>query len=73
MVDKITLHKEIADIMKECGRPMHVREITDEVNKRKIYRKRDNSRVNYKQISRRCRIYTNIFKKVGPATFFLKS
>ena len=59
MFGPVTLHEEMADILREHGsRWMTTQEIADEVNLHGRYRKRDGSRVTAFQIFARARQYS---------------
>ncbi|MAT56338.1 MAG: hypothetical protein CMF23_00040 [Ignavibacteriae bacterium] len=57
----MTLHEEIKNILLENGKPLTTSQIADFVNDRKIYLKRDNSKVSSFQIHGRTKNYSNIF------------
>ena len=62
----ITLHEEIADILREYGnRWMITQVLADEVNQRGRYRKRDGSAVTAFQIHGRTRNYGRLFERDG--------
>jgi len=49
----VTLHEEMADILRTHGNPMYIVDLANAVNRRGIYRKRDGSAVTRNQISAR--------------------
>ena len=53
----MTLHEEIKNILLENGKPLTTSQIADFVNDRKIYLKRDNSKVSSFQIHGRTKNY----------------
>ena len=57
----MTLHEEIAQILKEKGEPLITSQISVLVNQRKNYHKRDGSEVSPFQIHGRTKNYPNIF------------
>lgn len=57
----MTLHEEIVQILKEKGNPLSTSEISDLVNQRKNYKKKDGSSVSPFQIHGRTRNYSNLF------------
>ncbi|MEX1263848.1 MAG: GIY-YIG nuclease family protein [Actinomycetota bacterium] len=72
--DKVTLHAEIADILREHGNPwMTTQEIADGVNERDRYRKRDGSAVTAFQIHGRTRNYGHIFDRQGSQVRLLEA
>jgi hypothetical protein len=64
-VPRVTLHEEIATILRESGRPMTTAELVDAVNERGIYSKRDKSLVTSFQIHGRIRKYPRLFDRDG--------
>ncbi len=57
----MTLHEETVQILKEKGNPLSTSEISDLVNQRKNYKKKDGSSVSSFQIHGRTRNYSNLF------------
>ncbi len=69
-----TLHEAIALVLSENGnRWMTVRELSDEVNRRRLYTKQDGSLVEVNQIHARTKNYASLFEKDGPHIRLLKS
>jgi hypothetical protein len=65
-VEDVTLHEEIAEILRELGNAwMSTQEIADLVNERARYRKRDGSAVTAFQIHVRTRNYGYLFERQG--------
>lgn len=63
---RLTLHEALAQILREQGnRWMTVRELAEEVNTSKLYRKRDGSLVEPSQIHARAKNYERLFEKEG--------
>mgnify|MGYP000303681226 CR=1 FL=1 len=61
-----TLHQALAQILRENhNRWMTARELTDEVNRRGLYHKRDGSPVEVNQVHARTRNYSDLFEKNG--------
>jgi hypothetical protein len=59
-----TLHEALAQILRENdNRWMTARELTDEVNRRRLYRKRDGSAVEVNQVHARTKNYEDVFEK----------
>jgi hypothetical protein len=62
----LTLHDALAQILREHGNAwMAARELVDEVNARRLYRKRDGSAVELNQIHARTKNYGEMFEKEG--------
>ena len=62
-----TLHEAIALVLHENGnRWTTVRELADQVNRRRLYQKRDGSPVEANQIHARAKNYGALFEKDGP-------
>jgi hypothetical protein len=62
----VTLHEEIADILRAHGNPwMTTQEIADAVNERGRYRKKDGSAVTAFQIHGRTKNYSHLFDRDG--------
>jgi hypothetical protein len=65
--DRQTLHVAIAQILKRHGnRWMTVSELSDIVNRDRLYEKRDGSPVERSQIHARAKNYKDMFEKDGP-------
>lgn len=64
-VPRMTLHEEIATILRESSRPMTTAELADAVNERGIYSKRDKTLVTSFQIHGRTRNYPRLFDRDG--------
>lgn len=64
---RMTLHTALAHILRENdNRWMSARELSEEVNRRHLYRKRDGSPVQPNQVHARTNNYSEIFEKEGP-------
>ena len=62
----LTLHEALAQILRENGNvPMTARALTDAVNERGLYRKRDGSLVEVNQVHARTSNYQDLFEKEG--------
>jgi len=62
-----TLHEAIAQVLREEGNEwMTARQLTDAVNERGLYRKRDGNGVDVNQVHARTRNYGDMFEKDGP-------
>ena len=61
----VTLHEEIATILRQNGRPMTTVELAGAVNERGIYSKRDKSPVTAFQIHGRTKNYPHLFDRDG--------
>src|SRR5215469_15503423 len=62
----MTLHEALALILRENdNEPMTVRQLTDAVNERGLYRKRDGSPVEVNQVHARTSNYEALFEKDG--------
>jgi hypothetical protein len=62
---RVTLHAEIAAILRDRGTPMTTREIAEAVNARGVYPKRDNTPITPFQIQGRTRNYPQLFDRDG--------
>lgn len=63
----LTLHEAITRVLEDHGNEwMTARELTDEVNRRGLYRKRDGSAVEVNQVHARTNNYGELFEKNGP-------
>ena len=63
----LTLHEAIARVLDDHGNEwMSARELTDEVNRRGLYRKRDGSALEVNQVHARTNNYGDLFEKDGP-------
>ncbi len=63
----MTLHEALARVLEDTGNEwMTARELTDEVNRRVLYRKRDGSPVEVNQVHARTNNYGDLFEKNGP-------
>jgi multidrug resistance efflux pump len=61
-----TLHEALASVLRERDNDwMTARELSDEVNARRLYRKRDGSAVEANQVHARTKNYTDLFEKDG--------
>lgn len=61
-----TLHEALQRILRENGnRPLHVRQLADEVNQRGLYRRRDAGPVEVSQVHARTSTYDKVFGKGG--------
>lgn len=64
---QMTLHEAMKTILEERDHySMSVRELTEEVNRRDLYRKRDGSPVEVGQVHARAKNYPKLFEKNGP-------
>jgi hypothetical protein len=64
---RMTLHTALEYLLREDGnRWMSVRELSDEVNRRGLYRKKDGTPVEPNQVHARTKNYEHIFEKDGP-------
>ena len=59
----MTLHEAIAEVLETAGRAMTTREIADELNRIKTYRKKDGSEIEAFQIHGRTRNYPDLFER----------
>ena len=57
----MTLHDAIKKILEDKGSSMTTNEIADELNKKSLYQKKDNTEINRSQVSARIRKYQHIF------------
>ena len=63
----MTLHDALTRVLEDTGNEwMNARELTDEVNRRGLYRKRDGSPVEVNQVHARTSNYGDLFEKNGP-------
>lgn len=63
----LTLHEAIARVLDDHGNEwMTARELTNEVNRRGLYRKRDGSALEVNQVHARTNNYGELFEKNGP-------
>jgi hypothetical protein len=63
---QLTLHEALARVLEDAGNEwMTARELTDAVNRRGLYRKRDGSPVEVNQVHARTNNYTAVFEKSG--------
>jgi hypothetical protein len=63
---RLTLHEALAKVLRESGTEwMTARELTDEVNRRGLYRKRDGSALEVNQVHARTNNYDELFEKEG--------
>lgn len=64
--ERLTLHEALALVLRENGNDwMTVRELTDQVNSRNLYRRRDGSPVEANQVHARTKNYPQVFDKHG--------
>ncbi|MBI9036431.1 MAG: hypothetical protein JEZ03_18390 [Bacteroidales bacterium] len=68
----MTLHEAIKIILEEKGTEMTTIQIADELNKRKLYSKKDNSLVTDYQIHGRTKNYPQIFIRNGSKVSLIK-
>jgi hypothetical protein len=62
-----TLHDALSRVLEDTGNEwMSARELTDEVNRRGLYRTRDGSPVEVNQVHARTKNYADLFEKDGP-------
>jgi hypothetical protein len=57
------LHEAIAQVLKEHNRSMTARELADEINRRKLYIKKDKSLIKTSQIHARVKNYPHLLRK----------
>jgi hypothetical protein len=63
----LTLHEALARVLDDHGNEwMTARELTDEVNRRGLYRKRNGTAVEVNQVHARTNNYGDLFEKDGP-------
>lgn len=63
----MTLHEALARVLEDTGNEwMTARELSDEVNRRGLYRKRDGSPLEVNQVHARTNNYAALFEKNGP-------
>jgi hypothetical protein len=58
------LHEAIAQVLREKKKPMTTQELTDAINSRNLYRKKDGSDIKPKQISARISNHPELFDRV---------
>jgi len=58
------LHDAITQVLREKKKTMTTQELTDEINSRKLYRKKDGSDIEPKQISARVSNHPELFVRV---------
>jgi len=68
----MVLHEEIVIILKEHGSPMFTRAIADELNRRKLYSKKDGSPISDFQVHGPTRNYPDIFCRTGSQVSLLE-
>ena len=62
-IPKRTLQEAMKIVLKEvAGRKMHAAELSDEIYKRKLYLKKDETQAKYNQIRSRCGHYPEMFE-----------
>ena len=62
----LTLHEALVRVLEDVGNEsMTARELTDQVNRRALYRKRDGSPVEVNQVQARTSNYSDLFEKDG--------
>lgn len=61
----MTLHEAIKIILEENGVDMSTKQIAEELNKRKIYSKKDGSLITDYQVHGRTKNYPNLFNRSG--------
>ena len=59
----MTLHDALATVLRDRGAPMTNRELTDEVNRRNLYQRRDGLPLPTNQTAARVNKYPHIFKR----------
>jgi len=59
----MTLHEAIEQVLKEHSRPMTARELADEINRRKLYIKKNESLIEAAQIHARVNKRPQLFDK----------
>ncbi len=66
--ERLTLHAAISRVLsEEDNRWMSARELTDIINARALYRKKDGSKIELSQVHARTKNYANLFEKDGPS------
>ena len=68
----MTLHEAILVIIKEKNREMTTTEIADELNKRKLYSKKDGSEITPFQVHGRTKNYPQYFSRNGSKVGLVK-
>lgn len=63
---KITLHQEMLELIRTASSPLSSSDIAAEVNKRNLYRRKDNKPVPAGQIRARANNYSKLFELDGP-------
>jgi hypothetical protein len=64
--ERLTLHEALALVLRESGNDwMTVRELTEQVNARNLYQRRDGSPVEANQVHARTKNYPQVFDKSG--------
>jgi hypothetical protein len=58
------LHEAIAQVLKEHNRSMTALELADEINRRKLYIKKDESLIKISQVHARVNNYPHLFRKI---------
>ena len=58
------LHEAIAQVLREKKKPMTTQELADEINSRKLYRRKDGSAIEPNQISARVSNHPELFIRV---------
>jgi len=61
----MTLHEAIIIILSDSGRKMTTREIADELDKKKLYKKKDGSIITDYQVHGRTKNYPKLFNREG--------
>jgi len=61
----MTLHEAIQVVLRETGREMTTIEIANELNKRKLYAKKDDSQITDYQVHGRTKNYPKVFTRNG--------
>jgi hypothetical protein len=59
----MTLHEAIIIVLKDSGRKMTTTEIADELNRRKLYTKKDSSKITAYQVHGRTKNYPQYFSR----------
>lgn len=60
-----TLHRAIKVVLEGAGRPMSIREIAVELNRRELYAKKDGTEITAFQVHGRTKNYPKLFRREG--------
>ena len=67
-----TLHEAITQVLADRGEPMRTAEISDVVNRRRLYQRKDGGPVQTAQVAARVNNYGRLFRKLGDGRIALK-